>query len=175
MSGRIPLMGFIKMPCDDMHAWYFAYGSNMSTDQMVERVGRSCIDVPPQVVRLPNYRFAFNVRGEGDIVYANLETLGPGVWGVIYRCDDAALTSLDRFEKGYHRTQVEVFDGRQQPALAFVYLAKPECITHDGRVSDQYLQRILTGARQHALPEEYICQIEALVRSGIRTSIDLHR
>lgn len=149
---------------DDSQAWYFAYGSNLFIRQMLERVGPSCNEVPQQLVHLPNYRLAFNMRGEGNIVYANIETPGPGVLGVIYRCNAAAFVPLDEFEEGYDRVPVEVFDLQQQPITAFVYIAKPECINQHGRATDEYLQRILTGGREQGLPEEYIRQIEAIAR-----------
>lgn len=49
--------------------WYFAYGSNLFVDQKEERTGRSRQAIRS---RLSSYRFAFNKRGGGGQVYANI-------------------------------------------------------------------------------------------------------
>ncbi|MDX1946036.1 MAG: gamma-glutamylcyclotransferase family protein [Pirellulaceae bacterium] len=154
-----------------MNYWYFAYGSNLLATQMVARTGPIRTgDERPRIARLPNYRLTFNMLGEDGQVYANIVTPGDGVVGVIYRCGREALEKLDRFERGYERQKVLVIDGQGLQWGAMAYLARPHRVTSPGRPSAEYLQKILTGAREHGLPEEYVQAIETLAVSSAATA-----
>lgn len=148
--------------------WYFAYGSNMSIDQKECRTGHiraAC------VARLPGYRLVFNKQGCKNNIYANIVPAdGEEVWGVIYRCSPEAMSKLDGFEgvaRGdYTREQVEVVTESDKVVTAVAYVAGPDHICEEGRPSHCYLSKILDGAREHGLPEEYIKGIEAAARLG---------
>lgn len=153
-----------------MEQWYFAYGSNLWREQMLARTGSIRTgDRQPRRARLPNYRVAFNMQGGDGQVYANIvpkaelaaSESGSGVLGVIYWCGPAALEKLDVFENGYDRLEVRVIDANGDEQAAVAYLARPERVTAEGRPSAAYLQKIVTGAREQGLPEEYIRAIEA--------------
>jgi gamma-glutamylcyclotransferase len=146
-----------------MDQWYFAYGSNLLSEQMVARTGPIRTgDERSRIARLPNYRLVFNVLGDDGCTYANIARRGDDVLGVIYRCGEEELKKLDYYEHEYERQFVVVIDVRAAIELqAVVYVARPESVTDDGRPSADYLQRILTGARAHGLPQEYIRSIEA--------------
>jgi cation transport regulator ChaC len=144
--------------------WYFAYGSNLLKEQMQKRTGEVR---QPQVCRLADYRFAFNKRKDNGPIYANImKQTGAQVWGVVYLCSPEALGALDKNEGvktgHYHRQPVDVIlkDGATVSAVA--YVANDECICPEGPPSEEYLGRILRGAKQHDLPSEYIDQIELL-------------
>jgi gamma-glutamylcyclotransferase len=145
-----------------MEQWYFAYGSNLLSDQMVARTGlirRS--NERPQIAHLPNYRLAFNALGEDGCVYANITQPGEGVFGVIYRCGQEALEKLDVYESEYERQVIAVINNVGIELRAVAYIALPEKVTKESRPGAAYLQKILTGARAQGLPEEYIRAIEA--------------
>lgn len=143
--------------------WYFAYGSNLHLAQLIERCGQlSASDEPPRIVRLPNYRLVFNLDGGDGEVYANITTPGNGVLGVIYRCNAAALAALDAYETGYDRHEVTVVDDGGNSLLAIVYIAQATSVTASRRPHADYLQIIVSGAREHGLPADYIRQIEQL-------------
>lgn len=145
-----------------MDPWYFAYGSNLHHAQLIERCGQlSASDEPPRLVRLPNYRVAFNLDGGDGEVYANIITPGNGVLGVIYRCNAAALAKLDVYETGYDRLDVTVIDEHGSSLPAFAYIAQSGNVTAERRPAAEYLQIILTGARAHGLPLDYIREIES--------------
>ena len=145
-----------------MDHWQFAYGSNLLRDQMLARTGPIGItDDAPRIVSLPGHRLAFNMLGGDGQVYANIVQPGDGVFGVVYRCGREALEKLDAYEDGYERQEVVVIDANGVELGAFVYVARPERVTAEAAPSAMYLQRILTGARAHGLPEEYIQVIEA--------------
>jgi len=152
--------------------WYFAYGSNLLLDQKVSRTGaireaRRC--------RLTGYRFAFNkwMRSGGG-VYANIVPEEAGgasatVWGVAYLCDAAAIAELDRYEgvsSGHYRhAHVAVVTDEGDVLHALTYMAGERYIGEAGRPQPEYLVKVIEGARQHGLPEDYIAVIEALGRS----------
>lgn len=144
-----------------MSEWYFAYGSNLLAEQMARRIGPlSPHENRPRRASLPHYRLVFNMRGEGDQVFANIQSPGKGVLGVVYWCSPEALARLDEYERGYERRRVLVTaeDGEQMEA--FVYVAGPPNLVYGRRPAAEYLRRIVTGARQHGLPEAYIREIE---------------
>jgi gamma-glutamylcyclotransferase len=148
-----------------MDSWYyFAYGSNLHQAQLIARCnGRlSESNEPPRIARLPNYRLAFNMDGGDGEVYANIAMPGDGVMGVIYRCSEAAFALLDVYETGYNRIAVLVADEQGRPLPAIAYVAQLASVTVERRPHEEYLQIILSGAREHSLPAEYIRQIEAI-------------
>lgn len=145
--------------------WYVAYGSNLSVDQKVDRTGTIRAAIPCQ---LRGHRLAFNKRAaSGRGVYANIvPDESARVWGVAYLCDEAAIRALDRYEgvSGGHyrheRVEVVTDDGRVVQALTYVAGAEHTC--EGRRPEPAYLKKILDGARQHCLPEEYLTELEAL-------------
>jgi len=149
---------------------YFAYGSNLSLEQMQKRIGSK-----PKVVGkayLENHRLGFTIYskltwkgGVADIV----AELGSKVWGAIYELSEEQLEKVDHYEgykKGrdlkknfYNRTKVEVVDEKG---------AKQPCLTYQGEVGDeerrkylyhrpseQYYDVIRKGGVEHSLPEEF--------------------
>src|SRR6185295_8889422 len=160
----------MKSARSNVDSWYFAYGSNLRSDQMVARTGLLRIgDEQPRIARLPNYRVAFNMLGDDGEIYANIVKPGDGVLGVVYRCDRDALEKLDRYEDGYDRKEVVVIDDQGVEMRAFAYIARPESVTAEGAPSAEYMREIVSGARAHGLPEEYIHVLETAGLASRRT------
>ena len=147
--------------------WYFAYGSNMQRATFVERRGM----LPTAVRRayLDDHRVCFDLPvGPGERGVANLVAeAGFRTWGVAYRLSDEACAFLDRSEgvdRGfYRRIVVEVVTDGGERLEAFAYVG-------DGRdparkPSARYLGLLLAGARELALPVEYVAWLEALPRA----------
>ena len=141
--------------------WYFAYGSNLSVDQKARRTGHV-----REVIRcrLPGFRLAFNKRSVDGTIKANVvEDASREVWGVAYRCDEAAMAAMDRWEgAGYRRRAVQVITGSGRRLDAVTYVATR--IDPEGAPHDDYLRLILGGAEHHRLPKSYIRDIERLAR-----------
>ncbi|HLE36840.1 MAG TPA: gamma-glutamylcyclotransferase family protein [Candidatus Acidoferrales bacterium] len=142
------------------HAWYFAYGSNMSRAQMRSRAGTVLSEQP---ARLENYELIFNKKARGGTGAANIR-LAPGrvVHGVLYQIPEAAFRSLDRFENApehYRRIEVTVTDSAGKKVPAQVYIATR--VETGLRPATHYLKTILDGAGEHGLPEEYIGVVKA--------------
>ena len=148
-----------------MSEWYFAYGSNLWIDQMIERTGPVHPDKRPMMARLPHHRLVFNMLGEQGEVYANLMYPGNGVLGVVYHCSQETLKIMDAHESGYQQRDVRVVLENGAEVSAIAYFAEAARIGNESQPRPEYLQRILDGARQHGLPEVYIQEIEATAQA----------
>lgn len=142
--------------------WYFAYGSNLSTEQKERRTGTIR---EARSARLEGYRIAFNKRGGDGTGKANI-VLHPGgaVWGVVYRCSPDALDMMDTHEGvgsgHYRRTRIRVRCEHGDDLDAVTYVAGDSSLDDSLVPAPNYLQTILQGARHHKLPEAYIREIE---------------
>ena len=151
-----------------MRQWYFAYGSNLSIDQMIERtVANRPTEFDPRVACLANHRLIFQYLDDTGSAFANILAPGEGVLGVIYHCSQIDLQRLDDFERGYVRQSILVTDQHGEELAAITYVVDPGPNTIMGRPSAEYLERITTGARQHGLPEWYVHDIVAIAQIGI--------
>jgi len=136
-------------------------------DQMILRTGplRKGSE-KPRIARLQGYEVVFNLLGGDGEIYANIAQSSDIVIGMLYRCGSDAMAMLDRYEAGYDRVEVSVFDEEGNELEAIAYIARSDCIAPQGQPSDAYLQKILQGARSHSLPIEYIQSIESRARGG---------
>jgi gamma-glutamylcyclotransferase len=101
--------------------YYFAYASNLSKKQMQTR----CPDSKPMFVAvLPNFKLVFT--GWSRTFHGGLATLKPfrgeKVRGAIYEVTDACMRQLDKYEAGYTRLNVTVFDEDNQAVQAVTYI-----------------------------------------------------
>jgi cation transport regulator ChaC len=143
--------------------WYFAYGSNLHDAIFRERRGMTVHRV--RRGWLDGYRLRFNLPiGPGERGCANVEPApGHSVWGALYllSCEDC--DRLDRTEGvhvgAYRRIVIDVRleDGTRR--AAFTYRSS---FTSDARKpSARYLTLIVEGARQRALPDDYVRWLES--------------
>ena len=145
-----------------MTSWYFAYGSNLLIDQMVERIGLAVDGADSwRIARLTGYLLVFQCLENDQPAYANIIRSGREVWGVVYRCSEAELLRLDEFEQGYRREVLEVTDRNGEILVAAAYVMEQTGNGLRGRPAADYLEKIITGSRRHRLPESYIGEIEA--------------
>lgn len=140
-----------------MESWYFAYGSNLLKQQMLQRIGSLGNPAAiPRVAHLANYRLTFQHLDPAGPAYANIITPGPGVSGVVYRLNPADLQILDNYEAGYERQPVTVTDQLGESLTAVAYIMRPSQPATYGIPTTEYLQKIITGAGDHGLSEQYI-------------------
>lgn len=142
--------------------WYFAYGSNLLVDQKEKRTGRIRKAIK---CNLPGYKFVFNKQGSCRQVYANiLHDDNEKVWGVIYLCSPETIKEMDKCEGvtggHYHHINVEVIKDDGEKVSAMAYEAGSEYIVSDGKPNKEYLKKIIKGAKNNGLPENYIQYIE---------------
>lgn len=121
-----------------------------------------------QVARLTGYRLAFNKRSNDGTSKANIvPAAGATVWGVVYRCSHDDLQKIDQYEGvegGHyqrHAIRVQLDSGEERDAVTYV-AGERSLAAESLKPSTEYLEKILTGARQHRLPDDYIRSIEAL-------------
>ncbi len=146
-----------------MELWYFAYGSNLSCEQLTDRIGSSAyLGQPPRVARLADYRLVFQRVTHGGPAFANICNSGDGVIGVIYRFCPADFKMLDRYEQGYQRQAIKVTDMNGEKLSAVAYVMRADTAASIGRPTADYLQRIVQGAKSHGLPETYITELLAI-------------
>jgi gamma-glutamylcyclotransferase len=100
---------------------YFAYASNLNKQQMRER----CPEAKPRFTAvLPNYRLIFT--GWSRTWHGGTASIKPfrgeKVRGAIYEVTEAGMKQLEKYEVGYIRINVTVFDEDNQPhqAVAFI-------------------------------------------------------
>jgi len=140
---------------------YFAYGSNMDFAQLQERVG----DVKDGVVGILNgYELRFNKRSVKDEYgRANLVAVSDAITeGVFFELTDEQFAEMDRREgKGYKRHDVLVQIG-SDAREAQTYFSTADFVADGLYPSDEYLEHILEGARQHNLSQVYIAKIKTL-------------
>ena len=147
---------------------YFAYGSNLSWEQMKERVPSSFFYGR---AKLENHRLDFTRKsinrrcGVADIV----EDENYDVWGAIFQFDENDLEKIDKFEgyfpnrarSAYKRIEKMVFlEGKkEQPMTVYTY----EVIDKEFgkyKPNKDYKKLIVIGAKHWKLPKYYIKFLE---------------
>lgn len=138
---------------------YFAYGSNMLTTRICERV-RSARALGVAVLighQLRWHKASKDGSGKCDVVAA---ADGDSVYGVLYelaRSEKAALDQAEGLGSGYSERQVEVTfkDGTAIASLYYATAFDPMLKPYTW-----YKELVIAGARQHGLPPQYIHALE---------------
>ncbi len=145
---------------------YFAYGSNMNMEQMKVR----CYSATPlAVAKLANHKVGF--FGYSKVWDGAQETVVPtpghDVWGVVYQLSFSDGDMLDAWQDvrldgtgPYFHYPHWVEDRHGNPYDVMFY--KKDILGQPQKPSEEYLNWILTGARQHKLPEAYISTLGAI-------------
>ncbi len=134
---------------------YFAYGSNLHSPRLVERVGQVKHE---GAARLADHRLSFRKRGRDGSGKACFEAApGESLWGALYRLSTDQFALLDGFEPGYRRIPVSLTNARGEALSAETYLA--EAFTDDPTPYDWYLALMIEGAREHGLPKPWCAHL----------------
>lgn len=148
----------------DSRILYFAYGSNMSRRRLRSRLpGARRLDS----ARLDGHALRFHKVGQrdgsGKCDAAPTGDVTDRVWGVLYALSLTELARLDHIEgrgEGYERWSLPVMTSSGERFSAQTYIA-----THTDpllKPFDWYRCHVLRGAREAALPGDYIATIEAV-------------
>jgi gamma-glutamylcyclotransferase (GGCT)/AIG2-like uncharacterized protein YtfP len=140
--------------------YYFAYGSNMSETQMMERCPYS---KPVGVAVLKNYALAFTGYSSkrASAVADVIEDSQGEVWGILFELTDTDVSLLDKFEgypTRYQKIKVSVLLQNNccdtiKPIEAFTYV-----IVHKKKQkgpTNAYLNILINAAVKHHFPEWY--------------------
>lgn len=143
---------------------YFAYGSNMLSRRLCERVP-SARAIGPATVG--GYEMRFHKRGKdgsGKCTLVDSPRELARVHGVVFDIDPAEKDRLDEAESsglGYEEVSVRV-DLAEDSDRAFTYVARPDWV-HEGLLPfEWYLDLVVAGGREHGLPD---LQMERLAAS----------
>ena len=140
--------------------YYFAYGSNLHKEQMMNR----CPDaIPVARVKLKGYRLEFN--RVADIV----EEEQAITWGAIYTVSLADIKNLDRYEgypNLYDKIPVAVEDDKGRTYQAFAYVLTIKGLNEP---SDGYYHIIKEGYRDWKIPQKPLR--ETLKRSRLSAPV----
>ncbi len=135
---------------------YFAYGSNLLSRRLVERIG-PCTVVDTAAAH--GYRLVFHKRGadgsaKADAWYTGRD--GDVVWGVVYGLTAEQKLRLDRFEGAGYRTADVPLERVAPPRQALGYVAVDEYIDPSLVPFKWYRDLVIAGAYQWGLPAAYI-------------------
>jgi len=139
-------------------ALYFAYGSNLATSRMRDRIPAARV---VGRARLDGHQLTFDKLGRDGSGKANIaRSPGAIVWGVLYALESEDLSRLDEFEPGYDRVTLDVILDSGESCSAVAYRAIER---KSGLVPlTWYMRFIIEGAQEHELPEAYRLSLEAL-------------
>ena len=148
----------------------FAYGSNMLTSRIRERVPSATV---VGTGRLRAHVIRWHKRSLDGSAKCDIENTGRGddaVWGVLFELDAAEKSALDRAEglgKGYVERPVNVVtDDGVVTAITYVATARDPTL----KPYHWYKAFALAGAKEHNLPPEYIQKLEAVLSVPDRDS-----
>ena len=152
---------------------YFAYGSNMLTARLRERMP-SC--KPLGIAKLPGHALRFHKRSKDQSGKCNAFATDDdqSVMGVLFAFDPAERPTLDKAEgvgNGYEHATVTVINdqGRRQKVLT--YLASPNAIDDSLAPYTWYKDFVLAGCAEHGLPADYV----AVYVQSVEATEDLNR
>ncbi len=146
---------------------YFAYGSNMATKRLRKRTPSA---EPLGVVTLPGHELRFHKRSKKD-KSAKCDAFATGdadsaCIGVLFSFNPAERADLDEAEgagKGYDAKVVTVINSEGRRRKVLTYLASPTAIDGTLKPYSWYKDHVLSGAKEHDLPPDYVAQwIEAV-------------
>ena len=135
--------------------YMFAYGSNMLTARLRERVPSA---VAIGTGRLSRHVLKWHKRSRDGSGKCDAEATGlidDVVWGVLFELNAAEKPALDRAEglnNGYVERKIEILTDRG-PMSAVAYFAV--AIDPSRRPYHWYKSFVVEGAREHGLPHEY--------------------
>ncbi len=138
---------------------YFAYGSNLASARLRERVPSAVVR---GVARAPGFALRIDKLGADGSAKANLHPApDPAlvVWGAVYAIDLAHWSDLDACEGGYARIEIDVWLGHAQTR---VQTYQSDRLTSEHVPFDWYKRLMVEGAREHGLPDAWCARLAAL-------------
>ena len=159
-----------------MEHFYFAYGSNLRSVQMV-RLCPGHVFLGP--ARLDGYRLAFTLPDEewqGGVADV-IPSPGNAVWGALYLLRDTDLMALDAYEvfspagpeeaNEYVRRLVKVTmvkAGREVEAWCYFVSAPRGPVAP----SERYREALIEGAIERGLPSDYVAEMRRAFESAVK-------
>jgi len=139
--------------------WYLAYGSNMLSSRLAERVGKLQTQVTGY---LEGFKLVFNKRGNDHTAKANVEYVGIDHQCpfVAYLLEPHQMNYLDGYEgvnAHYTRVGLPYFNRlMHKNELGQIYLANPNKVIRTQNPSKDYLRIIKQGYAEHGFDPDSI-------------------
>jgi hypothetical protein len=144
-----------------MQTSYFAFGSNLSSARLLERIPRAAKHC---VATLPRHRLCWHKKGQDLSGKCDIDFTGdPGdiVYGVVYLMTQDDKLELDVYEGagiGYERRDIRVTALHGEVIDVFTYFALE--IDRRRQPYHWYKEHVLRGALEHEFPSHYVEHIE---------------
>ena len=140
--------------CGIKHAYYFAYGSNMLPERLLERIKKYHTAFP---VIVSNHKFRYNKISKDGSAKANIEPdQGINVYGVCFEVDEDDFEILNKFEGGYDRRKITTSTKEGKESKAVTYISNS--INNTLMPSTEYKKLVLSGAKYWKLDGSYISE-----------------
>lgn len=146
---------------------YFAYGSNISLDQMAHRCPDAALLGP---VFLPNYELRFRGNDGGRGVATIVPCRGAETWGVLWKLTPECEQALNRYEgfpTVYDKQIVVVHDAAGKRHRVMTYAMTHERTREPVLPSRAYYETIRRGYLQNGLPPHSLDQAMSRTRSEV--------
>ncbi len=157
---------------------YFAYGSNLLTRRLTD-LSRAPSAVALGVASAPGFVMRFHkigTDGSGKCTLIPSVNDADAVYGVLYEVAESDLTGLDREEGvqlgGYARHSLRLRLPTGDTTEAMTYIGGEPDIDAACVPFDWYRDLVVAGAREHALPPQYV---EELARTPAAPDADAAR
>ena len=145
-----------------METNYFAFGSNLSSPRLLQRIPRASKHC---VAKLDRHQLRWHKSGRDRSGKCDIHHTGDSgdlVYGVIYQMSHSEKLELDAYEGegiGYQRREISVTALSGENIAAFTYFALE--IDYLLRPYHWYKEHVLRGAIEHGLPPHYVEHIRA--------------
>lgn len=142
--------------------WILAYGSNVSTNRLIKRIGEIKASKKGYI---DGFSLKFNKQATGkQVAYANIIYAGAGEKcpAVAYQLTPDQTAALDRFEgvpHNYLRLSIPFHSHSDNKSIVQAYIAHPNKLVTGLDVEYEYIEHILHGYREHKFDENYLTKI----------------
>lgn len=133
---------------------YFAYGSNMSREQMARRCSNAR---PLGLGTASGFKFLINRRGVATIVPSHDKFVHGLLWELSGR-DEIQLDQYEGVANGCYFKREIVTNVAEQKVSALAYVATDDA---PGAPRSGYLERIVSAATELGLPAVYLEELES--------------
>ena len=147
---------------------YFAYGSNLLLSQIRERTGNKNLK-PIFIAYIENAKLIFPrpSKNQKDGVASFEHSNNSKVWGAVFELNDEEIKRLNEYEgyepggkdNAYEQKEIEVVKLDGSKVKVVTYIANK---LGNFKPSKQYMEKIIKGAKECGLPEEYIEELKKI-------------
>jgi gamma-glutamylcyclotransferase len=148
---------------------YFAYGSNLNLADLKKWCDKRNENMPklknPKITKLENFELGFTRNsfgrkgGVADIIFSK----GNFCYGVVFDVAEHDFKILDKKE-GVHEDGMGAYERLELENGSITYKVR---VKDDNFIqpSNEYLDVIITGAKNHELPDDWIEKLESFRRA----------